>query len=78
MSRLYLKGSSDSRKTPITSRGHEEINLGLLYGSAHDSRVAVYALIRYNSVSERFSLQLDLPKGESGQPEHYLIDLGKV
>ena len=40
MSRLYLKGRSDARKTEITARGHQRIDVALFWGSASDSKEA--------------------------------------
>ena len=50
MSRLYLKAHSDTRKTEITARGHERIEVNIYWGSADDSKNAV-------------SLIVDWPKG---------------
>ena len=41
MSRLYFKGSSDARKTPITSRGHERIEGEVFWGNKDEPINAV-------------------------------------
>ena len=40
MSRLYLRATSDARKTEITARGHEAIEATIYWGSASNSKEA--------------------------------------
>ena len=47
MSRLYLVGNSDTRRTPFTSRGNSEISLSMFWGSKDDSRDAARVVLSW-------------------------------
>lgn len=75
MSRLYLRGSSDTRKTPITSRGHEEISVELLYGSKEDSRTAVDVTVKYIPHTDTFILIVDKPRTDYNEAQYKIFTL---
>lgn len=52
MSRLYLKAMSDSRKSEVTSRGHQEITASLYWGSKHDSKLAVRVTLKWSKEND--------------------------
>lgn len=60
MSRLYLLGSSDTKKTPIKSRGHKEISISLRYGSKDNSIPALNANLTYDKISNTYKLDLEI------------------
>lgn len=41
MSRLYVLGGTDTRKTPLSAKGDERVTLTVFYGSKQSSKVAV-------------------------------------
>lgn len=47
MSRLYLKGKSDTRLTNITSTANQELTLEVYYGSKNNSKLALRVEVFY-------------------------------
>lgn len=70
MSKLYLRGRSDARKTPIKSRGHKYIDLELFYGSAGDSRLMVSVRMNIPDDTGKATLWIDGNKAK----EFYMPD----
>lgn len=75
MSRLYTRTISDSRKTPATTRGHEEVETLHCWGSANDSKPVVRVRTYWNKdqlkpkvtivISKDVAYEVVGPKGQT-------------
>jgi hypothetical protein len=62
MSRLYLKAFSHTRKTQLTSRGHECLDVEVLWGSKKNPKTVFVAQVTWRKSSKLPVLWLETGK----------------
>lgn len=63
MSRLYLVGNTDKVKTPKTACGYEHAQAEIRWGSAGDSRLAVWASVHWPRGDAKPLVEVSVPEG---------------
>ncbi len=62
MSRLYLEAASDTRKTTVTSKGHQNIRGHILYGSKDKLKKVIYFDVRWPDNEDVPTVYVDFGK----------------
>lgn len=60
MSRLYMTAKSDSRRTPLTSRGHQNIEVEIRWGSRSNSKILCILDVNWQREADKPTVHMTL------------------